>query len=277
MARAPSRASKGCNQMDAQATPQQRRLTPRFLKPVIKSEGFRKALNLVAAAYIRFVHFTSRWTVVNRHVPLSFWSEGRPFILAFWHSRLMMMPYCWDKRVPMNMLISQHRDGTLIANTVESFGIKSIRGSTAKAGHTRARGGALAIRSLIKLAAAGEAVGMTPDGPRGPRMRASDGIVVFARLTGLPVIPVGFGTSRRIVLGTWDRFIIALPFARSSFIWGEPIYVSKTADGDALESARLQIEEELNLLTAQADRSVGAHTIGPEPRPVRALAEAGQA
>jgi lysophospholipid acyltransferase (LPLAT)-like uncharacterized protein len=241
-----------------------KRTTPRFLKPIIKSDAFQKVLSTVAVGYIRLVHATSRWTVLNDEIPRRYWDERQPFILAFWHSRLMMMPYCWDNRVKMNMLISQHRDGSLIADTVEGFGIKSVRGSTGKAGHGRARGGAAAFRSLVKLAAAGEAVGITPDGPRGPRMRSGEGIAMFARLCELPVVPVGYGTSRRIVLNTWDKFIVSLPFSRCAFVWGEPIHVA-SKDAASIEEARLKIENESNRVTLLAEMLVGAQPIGPEP------------
>ena len=93
-----------------------------------------------------------------------------------------MMPYCWNPQKTIYMLISQHRDGQLIARTVGHFGIKTAAGSSS-------RGGARALRTMVKALSKGEYVGITPDGPRGPRRRARDGIVRVARLFGVPVIP----------------------------------------------------------------------------------------
>ena len=97
------------------------------------------------------------------------------------------------------MLISQHRDGQLIARTVRRFGIASIAGSTS-------HGGSAALRAILRALKAGQCIGVTPDGPRGPRMRATGGAVDIARLSGVPILPAAFATSRRRVLGSWDRF-----------------------------------------------------------------------
>jgi hypothetical protein len=257
-----------------------RKRTPVFLKGILQSDAFRGMLCALAAAYIRFVHATSRWTIVNEEAPQHFWDESKPFILAFWHGRLLMMPYCWRTKVPMNMLISQHRDGAIISGTIAHFGLKSVRGSagdTRKGGDKLAKGGVAALRAMARLAASGEAVGITPDGPRGPRMRASDGVAALARVCGLPVIPAAYATSGRRVLGTWDKFNVALPFSRGVIVWGNPITVSGKARGDEVELGRQQIEDELNRVTREADRLMGVPAIEPAPAPQRepSLVEAG--
>ena len=86
---------------------------------------------------------------------------GGPGDVIFWHGRLLMMPHVWRAGVPMNMLISQHRDGRLIADTIAHFGLGSVAGSSSK-------GGAAAVRQIVKAIRAGEYAGVTPDGPRGP-------------------------------------------------------------------------------------------------------------
>lgn len=217
-------------------------------KSVLKSEGVRRVLCLLGSWYIRFVFATGRWKIVGDAVPRRFWNEGTPFILAFWHGRLLMMPYCWPRKTPIHMLISQHRDGRIIADTVSHFGIDTISGSST-------RGGAAALRAMLRRLAGGECVGITPDGPHGPRMRASDGIVNVARLSGAPVIPATYAVNRRKLLGSWDRFIVALPFARGVVLWGEPIQVARDQEA---EPARQRIEDALTALCDQADAMVGA-------------------
>jgi len=164
----------------------------------------------------------------------------------------MMSSYCWDRSVPINMLISDHQDGQLIARTVSHLGIKTVVGSTSK-------GGAKAVREMIKLIRGGEYVGITPDGPRGPRMRSSEGAVVVARLSGVPLIPVSFSTSRGKNLRSWDRFLVAMPFGRGVFVWGEPIYVGR----DNVDQARKNLEDSLNRLTKEADQHVGRSPVVP--------------
>lgn len=228
----------------------------RPLKSVLGNETVRRFLCWLGAQYIRLAHASGRWESVRDEIPRRLWDLGQPFILCFWHGRLLMMPYCWERQRPIHMLISRHRDGQLIAHTVRHFGITTITGSST-------RGGAAALRTMLKALQAGECVGITPDGPRGPRMRASDGIVTVARLSGAPIVPAAYGIDRRRVLATWDRFVVPWPFARGVIAWGEPIHVPRDADAGVLEAARRQVEDGLNAVTAEADALCGCAPIEP--------------
>ncbi len=228
----------------------------RPLKRILKSEIVRRFFCFLASLYIRLAFHSGRWSVVGGEIPKRFWDDGKPFILGFWHGRLMMMPYCWDPKKTIHMLISQHRDGQLIARTVGHFGIKTAAGSST-------RGGAQALRTMVKALGRGEYVGITPDGPRGPRMRASEGVVSVARLSGVPVIPAAFGCNRGRVISSWDRFLVAWPFTRGVIVWGEPIMVDRAADASAQEAARRQIEDGLNAVTIEADRLSGRTPVEP--------------
>jgi len=223
-------------------------------KRIFKSDGFRAVACWLASGLIRVVHLTNRWQVIGGDIPQKFWAEKKTFILCFWHGRIMMAPYCWDKNAPINMLISDHQDGQLIARTVSHFGIKTVVGSTSK-------GGVKAVREMVKWIKGGEYVGITPDGPRGPRMRSSEGAVVVARLSGVPLIPVSFSTSRGKNLRSWDRFLVAKPFGRGVFVWGEPIYVGR----DNVDQARKDLEDSLNRLTMEADQHAGRSPVEPAP------------
>src|SRR5260370_22518888 len=110
---------------------------------------------------------------------------------------------------------------------------------------------------MLKQLAAGACVGITPDGPRGPAMHASPGIVNVARLAGVPIVPVVFATSRRRVLNSWDRFHLAKPFGRGIFLWGEPIEIDRELDEAGLEHARLLVDSRMNDMSAQAHPRVG--------------------
>lgn len=237
-----------------------------LLKTFFRREGVRRVLCWLGAQYIRFVRGTGSWTVVRGEIPRRLWDQGRPFILCFWHGRLLMMPYAWDPARTIHMLISHHPDGRLIAHTVAHFGIRTAAGSSS-------RGGASALRLMVRALQAGECVGITPDGPRGPRMRASDGAIHVARLSGAPLVPAAFGARARRVLASWDRFVVARPFAGGAFVWGEPIAVARDADDAAIEAARRALEESLNAVTAEADRLCGQEPVEPAPVPASAAAE----
>lgn len=213
---------------------------------------------LAGSLYIRLVRHTGRWRIEGGDIPESFHRAGKPFILSFWHGRLLMMPYCWRRADLTVVLTSSHRDGRLISRTVKHFNIQAVEGSASK-------GGAQATRRLIRLLRDGGVVGITPDGPAGPRMRVGEGTIALARLSGAPILPATFAASRRRVMGSWDRFVLALPFSRGVFLWGDPIEVPKGADRQLLEARRLELEQAMNALCERADEMVGQRAIEPDP------------
>jgi hypothetical protein len=229
-----------------------------LLKSALRTDIVRRGLCALVALYIWVVHAAGRWRVAGGAIPEALWRQRKPFILTFWHGRLLMMPYCWPRSAHIELLISDHPDGRLLSGAIGHFGLGVIVGSTR-------RGGARAMRAALKALKRGECVGLTPDGPRGPRMRAAAGVIDIARLSGAPIVPVAFAASRRRVLGTWDRFVVALPFSRGVYVWGEPIAVSRDLDAAGREAARRVLEERLNAVTREADRLVGRHPIEPAP------------
>lgn len=228
------------------------------IRRVVKSDGVQRLLAWLAAQYMKFVYLTTRWTVIRPPAFEAIRAAGGPFILCFWHNRLMIIRPGLPREVPVHMLISAHRDGLLISRAIAHFGVATIAGSTS-------RGGLGALREMQRLLRAGKVVGITPDGPRGPRMRAKPGAIKAAQLSGAPVLPATCAFSRCRVLGTWDRFCFAKPFGKALIIWGEPIRVPRDADAAALERLRLKLEDDLNAITQEADRRLGVPPITPAP------------
>lgn len=228
------------------------------VKRFVKSDGFQRALAWAAAQYMKLAYLTTRWTIVSPPAFDAIRRAGEPFILCFWHNRLMIVRPGLPRQARVHMLISGHRDGLLISRAIAHFGVETIAGSTS-------RGGLGALREMQRLLRAGGIVGITPDGPRGPRMRAKPGAIKAAQLSGAPLVPLTCAFSRRRVLGTWDRFCFAKPFGRALIIWGEPIYVPRDADATEQERLRQKLEDELNAITQEADRRLGLPAIAPAP------------
>jgi lysophospholipid acyltransferase (LPLAT)-like uncharacterized protein len=214
--------------------------TPRRLKQVLRSHAVQWSVGVLAASYMRLVRGTSR---LDRPQPPS----GGPFILATWHSQLFLLSYLRLGDLPLIALISGHRDGQLISKIARMFGIYTVVGSTT-------RGGSKAIRELIRLSREGHSIYITPDGPRGPAMKAQRGVVELARLTGLPILPAAASTSRGGERNTWDRILVPYPFARTVVRWGEPIRVTKNSN---LDNVRAKVEAALIELQIRADRACG--------------------
>lgn len=147
------------------------------------------ALPVLARGIIRSLRATMRLEFVNCGEYRKAAASGRQVIFAFWHGRLLMMPYFYTGR-GISILVSQSKDGELIAKTVEGFGMDSVRGSTT-------RGWFAGIKGLMKAAKSGRDIAITPDGPKGPAQKAQMGAVQIAKATGLPIVPLTFSASKK--------------------------------------------------------------------------------
>jgi len=231
--------------------------TPAFIKSISRNNALRGFACLLGSLYIRFIHASGQWRIENQEIPDKLIADGRTFITCFWHGRLMMMSYAWPYEPAFHMLISSHADGQLIAKTIHRLGFKTLVGSTK-------HGGSAVLRAMVRTLNDGGYVGITPDGPRGPRMQASSGAIALAKLSGAPILPISYSATAWKMFKSWDRFVLPRPFAKGVFIWGEPIAIANEADDDALEAARLKLEAALNHLTKQADDVSGQITPEPE-------------
>lgn len=216
-----------------------------FLMAVVPRVGY---------GYIRVLRATMRISYRGREALAAARERSGNYILAFWHSRFVMMPYVYPDR-NIVVLASQHRDAKMLGQILRRFGLETVEGSSS-------RGGSVGVRRILRAARSGKDVGITPDGPKGPRRSLKPGVVATAKLTGLPVIPVTFSTSSSFRLNSWDRTMIPKPFARGVFCYGDPVWVPRDLDAEGEEAYRVRLEDALDRLTDEADRAMG---IEPEP------------
>jgi lysophospholipid acyltransferase (LPLAT)-like uncharacterized protein len=196
----------------------------------------------LVAAYIRLLYATLRVRHMGLENITRYDDPPSPYIVAFWHGHLLLMVF-GRHRKPMQVMISHHRDGELIARTMELFGIDVARGSTT-------RGGSAALRAMLRVTGSGTNLAFTPDGPRGPRRVLQPGVIAAAQMTGLPVIPVVVSAARKRVLRSWDRMEIPRPFSRYLYVYGEPMIIARDAD---FEGERVRVERALNDLAESTD------------------------
>jgi len=160
-----------------------------------------------------------------------------PFVVLFWHGELLMAPFIFRKAAPatrVRVMISDHFDGEIIARMIGAFDLGTLRGSSR-------RGAAKALITAIRAIEAGESVGITPDGPKGPRHSVSDGAIALAQKTGVPIVLLNCRPERYWQAASWDRFVIPKPFGTIDFYASEAIDVR----GMALEEARAMIRQRL--------------------------------
>jgi hypothetical protein len=211
-----------------------------------KSHFFQlKVLPLFIAMLIKFIRLTMRIKYVNADRMFKLLEDKQPFIFTFWHNRLVMMPYGY-KGKNVHVLVSQSRDGLMITNTIRHFGIKTVQGSSS-------RGAVEGLKGIIRIAKKGGDLGFTPDGPRGPACIVKPGVIQAARMTGLPILPVTFGSSRKIVFRSWDKMQLPKLFTRGVFIYGEPIIVPRKLDKKRIDLYSIKLKDSLNKISDEAD------------------------
>jgi lysophospholipid acyltransferase (LPLAT)-like uncharacterized protein len=197
---------------------------------------------------IRALAATIRFRLEDR----SGFFDGAPkekIIFAIWHNRLALSAVLYRRYVlkfaperRMAGMVSASRDGGLLSQILEHFGIEPVRGSSS-------RRGPQALIEMTTWAERGHDLAITPDGPRGPRYIVQEGVISTAQLTGLPIVPVSYHLNWKIQPKSWDRFQIPLPFARCELTVGKIIHVPREATEAERENLRRELEMELRAIT----------------------------
>jgi lysophospholipid acyltransferase (LPLAT)-like uncharacterized protein len=183
-----------------------------------------------------------RGTLPGYHEP------GEKFIYAFWHEALLLLVYQCSCR-QSHVLISEHADGELIAQVCRHMRFQTVRGSTT-------RNSLKALRELVRAAEKGH-IGITPDGPRGPRRKVQPGVIYLAARSGLPIVPIGCGFSKARRMNSWDRFALPYPGTAAWCVTAEPIHVPAKLSSATLEEYRLMLENALDDVTREAECLAG--------------------
>lgn len=218
-------------------------------KRIFTHPWFQDAVCWLIAGILKASWPTYRVEIRSEAAAHPYMDGAAPAIFCFWHGRMLIFPSVKPRGRPMHALISQHRDGELIAKLIRHFGIDTVRGSSS-------RGGRAATRELLQMLHAGHNISITPDGPRGPFQKAQKGAVMLARMARLPIVPISFSARGHWRLKSWDRLMIPLPFTRVVIQVGAPIFT----EGEAvpLETRQAALEQTLNQLTDRADAAVTA-------------------
>jgi lysophospholipid acyltransferase (LPLAT)-like uncharacterized protein len=174
-------------------------------------------------------------------------NDHKSLVYASWHQRFFPGITFFSSRKPIAIMISQSRDGEMVARVVDILGWRAVRGSST-------RGGVAALKKLKDLARAGYKIGHIVDGPRGPFGYVKPGLLRIAQVAGKPVVPTITSAQKKWVFNSWDRFMVPKPFARVIIRFGEAIDVPEKLEGDAFEQKRLFIEQRMKDLYEDTDR-----------------------
>lgn len=205
------------------------------LKKKVKNYVKLNIAPTILSWFVRFIYFTSKKTF---HHPTI--DQNENFIISMWHGDLLMQPFNFQKLKPkgyIKAMISEHKDGEIIAKTVSKLGIGSIRGSST-------RGGAKALIGAIKTIKEKNDVAITPDGPQGPIYSIADGIVILAQKTEKKIICLSSSPSKYWQFNSWDKFRVPKPFGVIDFYISEPLDLS----GLDMEDAKNLIKKNMRSL-----------------------------
>ena len=217
-------------------------------KKLLKHFIVQQLLAFIAFIYIVFVKITSNIKYENIDSPKKYWQNKKPFILAFWHGQLMTFSYTWKINKKLNILASSHSDGRFGASIARYFKLNNIPISS--------DGNNLSLRPIFKILNSNNYIAITPDGPRGPKEKVSEGIIKIAKISKVPIIPVGFESSKNFCLKSWDSFLITLPFSKCRIVWGDSITIPENLEDQEIVTYKKIIEEKINECVKKAKENL---------------------
>lgn len=233
-----------------------RKKIKKYIKQFLKSAFFTAFLGKLMYYYGLLVWKTTRWDIIGLNQFYPIWDKDKSIILTIWHGRIMMVPYFWNKKHPLNALVSPHNDGRIAATFLKKVGFGIIDGSSND-------GANAAAISLLRSLEKDEAIAIIPDGPRGPRMKMNKSPLYFAKKTEKALFGASYSIKHCIIMKTWDAMVIPLPFSRGVFNLTEPYYIPADATEEDIEKYRQALEDELNKMTHRSDKVLGLPYVEP--------------
>jgi lysophospholipid acyltransferase (LPLAT)-like uncharacterized protein len=226
------------------------KLTSRF--------AIRTAARVIAAGARTL--FATVKTDVHMRTPdtCAYYDTGsQRYLYCLWHDAIMGVIF-GGKSIDMAGLVSQHEDGSYVADAMECVNLKPIRGSSR-------RGGAAALRQMID-AAAKYHIAIATDGPRGPRHVVKDGIIFLAAQSGRAILPVGVSAARAWrPRGRWTDMLVPRPFSRMVIAIGAPVFIPQDVSRDEITSWKQKLQALMEEMNVEADRIAGVAPVIHRP------------
>lgn len=212
----------------------------------IKSHILRFLGNYFLLHIINLLCKTYRLNIINEKSVAELREKGENFILAFWHGT-MLVPWYKHRDMRMLGLISQSKDGEILARILRKWNYTVTRGSSSK-------GGDVSLGVMVDFAKFEGSVCITPDGPRGPRQELKAGAVIAAKKSGTPLVLLGVGYQSKFVLKSWDKFEIPKPFTKVNLVYSERIKIPVDSSYDQTSVIIANCNEKLIRLQSEAER-----------------------
>ena len=200
------------------------------------------------ANLFRLLHRTCKFTILGREHEEAAYRYNGPVLITTWHFAFPTVIYRFRDHGAL-VMVSRSRDGEWAARVVEKLGYQCFRGSPGK-------GGSTALKQLISHIAGARGGGFIADGSQGPPRIAQKGILLLARYSGAPLMPVSMAADPCWRFRSWDRTVLAKPFSHIVVAFGPLMWIERDISSAQLEVARLNLEECINQLTGQAEEAL---------------------
>lgn len=238
-----------------------KRLWQRIREPLAQSRLLNAILVRLISGYLKLVYATNK-RMPGFDATIASQKANAPYIVTFWHGQHLMGPFVREQSVPVVAMFSRSADAELNARVAERLGLQTVRGSGGRIGSDNSgKGGARALLTLKRTLDQGISAAIIADVAHSPVREAGQGIILLAKLSGRPILPVAYAFSRCFVLErSWDKTSIPLPFGRSAVATTEPVWVPVDADENVLEEKRAELTRKLDAATVDAYGQLGLQT-----------------
>ena len=221
----------------------------RVIKRFSKTHIGQKLIGFLFYSITSLISRSIRWEYLVQNEKSNIFNSNKEYIFCCWHNKLFLGPHLLPRNRVINALQSSHSDGMVTSLAFKYLGMNVILGSSKK-------GGMQAFRKMVKCIKLGESVAITPDGPKGPKEKVKEGIIKLAQITETSIIPLVWTTNKFKLINSWDNFVIPYPFSKGVYSFGKPIYVKKQINEYELETARLNLENEIKRLTKEVENKL---------------------
>ena len=187
---------------------------------------------------IRIYSWTIRLTVENEDGWLDHLRKGGAVLLCTWHQQFFSAIRYFQKYkiFKPSLMISQSRDGEVVAGVAKLTGWHPVRGSSSK-------GGRIALSKIIDRLQENRLAAHILDGPRGPAGEVKAGVIRLAHAAGAVIVPFHVIPENAWFFNSWDKFFIPKPFSRVSLHFHPPIKFDAVTDPARFEAQRSRLEE----------------------------------
>ncbi len=187
---------------------------------------------------IRFYSLTFRLKIENEAQWQSLLKEKKTILLCTWHQQFFSAIRHFKTYAKLNpgLMISQSRDGDLIAGVANRTNWHTPRGSSS-------RGGKQAMDAMIDHLHEYRFGAHILDGPRGPIGKVKPGVIKMALETSAILVPFYIEADHAWFFNSWDRFMLPRPFSRVTLSFGNPIYLDP--ENKTFETERIDLEKQM--------------------------------